>query len=173
MSVELLHGEAKSAHPFEMETPTRSRSTSKRIRLFFIIAAIVVATFTIVHQVLLQANVVSLRQAHVKLDEQMKSQTTAAPPKVITGIPGLKGDRGLQGERGPKGDRGVAGAPGLPGPRGPPGRSAAIIPLNNSSQPFNLLRVVLNQLDQVQAKLEIVQAKVDYLLPPVEKCKMP
>ena len=173
MGFEILQGEDKSAaHPFEMETPTRSRSTSKRIRLFFIIAAILVAAFTVIHQILLQSNVISLREAHAELGKQMKLNTTAAPPRLITGIPGLQGEPGPQGKQGPKGDPGVAGAPGLPGPRGPPGRSAAILPLNRSSQSFNLSEAVLNKLDQVEAKLTAVEAKVNGLIPPLQKCKI-
>ena len=172
----------------EMEAPLldRSASETKKRRLIFIVVGILtlcMAILTLVHHTILQTDITSLRKAQAKLDQRVESnmRTTAAP--LVTGIPGPKGERGLtgepgprgpQGEPGPKGDPGVTGAPGVPGPRGQPGRSAPILPLKYSSPSFNLSlsQAALDTLDQVQKELEVMKAKIDYLLPPAEMRKM-
>ena len=130
------------------------------------------AIITLIHHVTLQSRTASLSKAQTKLDRILSDVNKKLARPLI---PGPKGDRGLQGVQGPtgppgpKGDRGETGPAGPQGPRGPPGLSAAILPLNNSAQSFNLSRTVLNRLDQVAVELDKVKTKLGYLLPPVEK----
>ena len=168
----------------ELETPAHGRSISevKKRRLIFIVFVLCVAALTLIHHILLQSDVVSLRSALAELREA-NMRTTAAPPRLVPGIPGQKGERGLKGDRGAighrgesglKGDPGITGPPGLPGPRGPPGRSAAILPLNYSSPSFNLSlsQAALDKLDEMETKLYAVETKINFLIPPVQKCKL-
>lgn len=162
---------------FEEETPTawELREREKRKRLILITTAIIVSGLVVTHHILMETSIIKLHHAQSNLQEQRKADlkviyASTAPPAVITGRPGLKGERGYQGAKGetgergptglpgPKGDTGRTGPRGPAGPIGPPGRSASILDsINNSSLPsLNLTSSLLNVIDNLETKIESV-----------------
>ena len=55
------------------------------------------------------------------------------------------------------------------GVHGSPELSASALPPNDYTHSFNLSKDVLNRLDQVAARLDKVETKIGYFLPPADK----